>query len=89
MLTLNKLRAEYQSKHNLEFSNETLRKHIRQTLNFSFKRINIKNYRTLNYQYKMMNYIFISEFIKAKQQGGDFIWIDESGFSNDRRSKYG
>lgn len=89
ILTLKSLKEKYQLNHNLQFSIETLRKHLTQSLNISFKKIKVKNSRILNEQNKMMNYIFINELVKAKKYGCELIWVDESGFSNVRRSKYG
>jgi len=36
-----------------------------------------------------MNLIFIKEFIKFKREGYEIIGIDESGFANSRKSKFG
>ncbi len=89
ILTLKSFKPLYQKKHNLNFSLITLRRHLRENLNMRFRKVTIANERINKLENKITEKIFINEFLHAKKNGHHFIYIDESGFCNTRKSKKG
>jgi len=82
ILSLKRIKQLYQNEHKLNFGITTLRNHLRESLSFRFKYVKIKNKRTVNEKNQLIAKIFIYEFIKAKRKGHRFLYVDESGFSN-------
>jgi hypothetical protein len=85
-MSLKKIKAEYEKIDNsVEFSVATLRRLIKDDMNYRYSRPKIKIYLTLTNEHFIMIQFFIKHLITLLEDNCTLIYLDESGFNNNNQ----
>lgn len=89
ILKIRIIEESFQKKHKINFSNESVRRYIKEELGCKFKKIKMKNKKVLEIQNKLCRKSFLENFTKIFQKNFNFLFLDESGFGNNKKTRKG
>ena len=78
-ITIVRIKEILKIKYNINLSNSSIYRIIKNKLKYKFRRTLIKNIDLNKTKYKIMSFIFIKIIIRAMLNNFNYIFIDESG----------